>query len=350
MGVYWGGCAASLIMTWIMCHVKHSKETGLYKLLVALISALPLIIIAAIRYDVGKDYLYGYVPYFRYVDSGRGQGNFEWLYYMLNQIVSWLKGDYTWVFAASAFIFLVPIFLAILKDSPYPRVSVFLLVGMTYYFIFFNTMRQLMGCAILLLSLRYIEQKRLIPFLLCVAIASGFHITCLLFIPIYFIASIEFKPRTIAAVTVVFFALSGVIAPLLTNIIYRTRYIVYIGSRFDTGERGYVVLLMNIVITCFATVYYKQHDKKFRLYYILQVFALWIAAITGRVPLINRVRWMFGLPAIILIPMTLEGIKKKRTRIIIGVAIIVLYFIYASYTIGVLNSNKVLPYRTIFDR
>ena len=104
---------------------------------------------------------------------------------------------------------------------------------------------------------------------------------------------------------------------------------------------------MNLAIFLLASAYYTK-DKKYVQYYNLQVIALWIAALTGKVVLISRIRWMFGLPGIILVPMILQNIKK-RDRLLIGTIIVVLYFVYASYTIGVKNGNNVLPYQTIFS-
>lgn len=349
MVVYWSGCLATIVMTWFVLHVKHRTNSWIYKFNCAFFSVLPLTVIAAIRYDVGQDYLYGYVPYFLQVQSGTGQGRMEILYYWLNQIVVWAGGSYEWVFAVTAVVFMTLVSAQIIKDSPCPELSVFLLVSMNYYFIFFNVMRQMVGCAILLFSLRYVQKKKFWPFLACVLLAAGFHTTCLLFVIVYFFDKIEIKPVTTFLITGILIVITPLINRLATAIIMKTEYSAYLNSKFDTGEQGYVVLAINILLVVFAMVFYQKNDK-YQLYYKLQVIAMWIACLTGKVVMINRLRWMFGLPSIILVPMALKNIKDKRNRLLLLLGIIVMYSIYFSYTIGVNNSNNVLPYRTIFTK
>ena len=101
-------------------------------------------------------------------------------------------------------------------------------------------------------------------------------------------------------------------------------------------------------IVAFATVFYQKNNTKYQVYYNMQVIAFWVTIMTGKVVLIERFRMSFGLSSVIFIPMILNGIKNRKTRRICGGAIGILYFLYVTYTIGVLNGNSVLPYRTIF--
>lgn len=349
MVVYWSGCLAAVGMMWFVRHVKHKTNSWKYKFNCAFFAVLPLTVIAAIRYDVGQDYLYGYVPYFFNVQNGMGRGRMEGLYYLLNRIVVWLGGGYEWVFVITAVIFMTLVSSQIMKDSPYPELSVFLLVSMTYYFIFFNAMRQMVGCAILLFSLRYVQEKRWWPFFICVLLAGGFHTACFIFVIVYFFDKIEIKRVTTFLFTGILIAVTPLIQRLATAVITKTVYNGYLNSQFDTGEQGYIVLAINILLVAFALVFYQNNDK-YKLYYKLQVCAMWIAALTGKVVLINRLRWMFGLPAIVLVPMVLRKIEDRRIRLLMMVGIVAMYAIYFSYTIGVNNANNVLPYQTIFTR
>ena len=44
--------------------------SGRQRIAVVLFSALPMILVAALRYDVGMDYMHTYVPYFETVRDG----------------------------------------------------------------------------------------------------------------------------------------------------------------------------------------------------------------------------------------------------------------------------------------
>ncbi len=352
MLVYWTACIMSMLFTAFCVRVKHEKTNLRYYLLLSFFSALPLIFIASIRYDVGVDYSYTYLKYFRQVEMGRVYSQLEFLYHLLNVLVVRLNGDFPWVFALSAIIFFTIVYYQFFQDSPNVYLSIFLLVGTTYMFIFFNAMRQLIGCAILLLSLRYARERKLFKFLLIVAIAAGFHWSCSFFALFYFFSNLSLKPKTVLTATVCILVGSELIARVARILIGYTKYAMYLGSRFDTGERGIIVLLINFGVLLFATVF-SSDDPVYRQYYNMQIIASWIEILTGSVVLINRMRWMFGLPVCILLPMALANISSGRrngkSRLFAGTVIVVLYFIYTGYTIGVKNGNGVLPYQTIFS-
>ena len=137
-------------------------------------------------------------------------------------------------------------------------------------------------------------------------------------------------------------------ANLLNRIISSSYYSGYVGGQFDVEAKGYVTLLITAAIMAFATVFYED-SAEYKLYYNLQAVALVLAGLNGKVVLVNRIRWIFGLPVIILVPLAISNIKNEKVRIIITAGIVILYAIYFYYTIGINNSNNVLPYDTIFN-
>ena len=348
MIVYWAGCIASMLIAYLgTSRMQNGKNSGL----VIFFSALPLILIAALRYDVGADYLNSYVVYFKQVLNNmmNDANRLEPLYHLLNQIVAWFQGDYVWIFTATAVIFFVAVYAQIFQDSPYPALSVFLLVGMGYMFVFFNGMRQLVGCSLLMFSIRYIRRRRFLPFLICVALATGFHDSCVVFIVSYWLAKIRIRPIAAFVLTTALVVLIGPVTELLHYLISQTPYAIYFASIFDTGETAYVMLAINLVLLIFASLYYDA-DEKYRTYYNFQLIALWTTIFSGRIVLMLRMLWVFGLPSIILVPIVLEKIPRDKDRKLIAAAIIVMYVIYTLYTVGMQNSNSVLPYQTIFSR
>ena len=348
MVVYWSACLASFAFTWFATQVKHDKEGIGYWFLVTFVSAFPLIFISAIRFNVGADYI-SYYTYYLGILNGAGQGRFEVLYYLANKLVASFHLSAPWLFGFTASLFLMPIYKRIISDSPYMYMSIFLLLGMTYFFYFLNGTRQMIGAAFLLVSIPYIEKRKFIPFLLLVLIASGFHITCIVFIAVYFLVYMDLNPRLLAVITLAIFVFGQFFANIANNILSGMDYYsTYLESKYAQKGQGYVVLAMNILLVVFATFLYQRNNSKFKIYYNLQVVALWASALTGRIVLIDRYRMVFGLASIILVPMTLNEIENKYTRIICSVAVVTLYFVYSMYTVGIQNSNVVLPYQTIF--
>lgn len=348
MLVYWTGCILTCVLTWFVTHIKNKKNTSIHKICRACIASLPLIIIASIRYAVGADY-FAYMRYFQGICFGRGQGRFEYVYYVLNKVIAWLGLGFAGLLFGTAVIFMLLISLQVMEDSPYPAMSMFFLVSMTYYFIFFNAIRQLVGCAILMFSIRYIHKKKFCKFLFCVVLATGFHTTCALFLVAYFVDKIHIQRIKTIVFSAAFIVASPVIANLANTILLNSKYETYVDSIYDTGKQGYIVLMLNIALLGFSMVFYDKENPKFEVYYKLQLISMWLASMGGQVVLLERIRWIFGLPSIVLVPMTIKSISNKKLRYCAGFGIVVLYAVYFSYTVGVGNSNLVLPYRTIFS-
>lgn len=207
----------------------------------------------------------------------------------------------------------------------------------------------MIGAAFLLLSIPFIENRKFIPFLALVLIATGFHTTCIVFLAVYFLVYMDLNPKALMAITLAVFVFGQFFANFINSFLSSMDYYsLYLESTFAQRGQGYVVLAMNILLVVFTTVFFQQNNPRFKIYYNLQVVALWASALTGKIVLIDRYRMVFGLASIILVPMTLNGIENKNTRVICSVAVVTLYFVYAMYTVGVQNSNMVLPYQTIF--
>lgn len=348
MTVYWLACFSSVLLMWFVTHIKQQNGRG-YTLLAAFLAAAPLLFISAIRYNVGADYM----PYYRYyidIMNGGGQGRFESLYYALNVVLASFNLDPEWLFFAVAAIFLIPVYSRIIKDSPYPGMSVFLLVGMTYYFYLLNGARQMMGAACLLLAVPFVAKKQFVPFAGLVLVATGFHMTSIVFFGLYFLVRLHFGVKLLAGITVLIFLFSQAIGNVGNQILGSFgNYASYIDSAFASRGQGYIALAMNILITVFCTVFYQKGNVLYKVYYTMQIISLWASALTGTIVLIDRFRMVFGLADIVLIPMAIQHIKNRWMRIGSAVGIVLLYFIYATYTVVVQNSNTVLPYQTIFD-
>ncbi len=348
MIVYCLGCAASSLMAYLCSNTSKRKSN---RAVAVFFSALPLILISALRYDVGYDYLPTYVGYFDLVKNEmvNSQNRLEWLWHLINKALALLNADYMWLFAVAALLFFTSVYSEIFRASPYPALSVFLLTGMGYLFVSFNAVRQMIGCGILLYAVRYIEERKLWKFLLCVVVAGGFHNSCYVFCITYWLSRIRIKPLTSFTMTAVMVILMEPLSRLIHYIISRTGYQLYIDSIFDTGETAYVFLAINLMLLVFASVLYRD-EPRYRIYYLFQNLALWITIYSGQVVLILRMMWAFGLPSIILIPLSIEKLADKKERSIVMAILVLMYFLYTMYTVGIQNSNNVLPYQTIFTR
>lgn len=344
--IYVCGCLLSMLIAWIGVHTSSYRNGRRTTIVVS--SLTPLFLISSLRYGVGTDYFYTYVPYFNLLEAGAYVKDKEPLFKLLNQIIIFFNGSSQWIFVFCGLLFLYFTYSQVFKDSPYPWVSISLLLGMTYYFISLNTVRQMVGIAILLYSIRFIEKKQLLKFLLCVLIATGFHYSCIVFIIAYLVSRLKLDLIRLVFATIIFLLLFLAIKDYLLSIISGTQYGWYIGSDFDNGTIGFYTITIQLVVFIFSTVY-RNDTYKYRVYLNLQFISLILATIGSVIVLLERVRWMFSLPSIILLPLALDNIKNRKHRLIMGFIIILLFSLYATYTIGIKNGQEVLPYRTIFE-
>lgn len=258
MAVYWSACLASVLFTWFAIHVKHEKEGIRYWLLVTFVAALPLIYISAIRYNVGADYA-AYYKYYNRIVQGGDRERFEILYYLLNKGIALLHMSAPWMFAACAMLFLMPLYKMILSDSPYPYFSIFLLIATGYYFFFLNGTRQMIGAAIFMLAIPYIEKKNILPFIVLTLLSTGFHTMSIAFIATYAFSIWRIDNRFLLIVTGGLILLSNVVAGLFNNIIGGLDYYsLYLASSYAQKGQGLISLIMSGSIVAFATVFYQK--------------------------------------------------------------------------------------------
>ncbi len=330
------------------------------------LSEMTLIIVAAIRYDVGQDYMYTYVPYFNGLLLGNINKNIEIGFRLLNEFIQFFSKDYIWIFIVCSVIFFHYIYKAIKEQSPMKTLSIFLLVGTTYYFVFLNTMRQMLAVAIFVYAIKFIKERKLLKYLIYMFVASTIHTSALILIPIYFLYGIKIKPMKAMIILLIAIAIKPVVTNVILKILEFTKYSYYIDSRFDTNETGFVVLAMNICVLVFALIYARtsqksnidstadnmkiEEDKKYFFFCFLQLLSTLLAWYNDAIPLLNRIRWALGLPIIILIPLIIKREKNQNLRLLYTFVIVVLYTVYALYTVGINNANSVLPYTTIFQR
>lgn len=313
------------------------------------IPMLPLIIISGIRYGVGQDYFYTYVPIFNKVVSGEIENVWgEIGYTYLNKFVALFTSDYAWIFVLTSIIFIYFVFKAIYKESDNIPFSIFLLVTMGYYFCFMNGIRQMLAASILMYSIPFVKQRNFKKFIICIIFATLFHTSSLLFVPVYFLTSEKISNGFMLISTIIIFATSNLIASLLLKIVSLTKYAWYLNSEYIAERSGFIMILINVMILIFALFFNK--NKKNDIYIKIQWIAVLTMTFIGKIPAAHRLLFIFGMPGIILIPNVIASRDNRKERFILSFIIVILYLLYFIYTIGIKNSNSVLPYKTIFER
>lgn len=148
-------------------------------------------ILSFIRWENGADWSL-YYSFFNESNCWLIDSTFEWGFARINEFVKIYFDNFTvllFILGAILFLFQTK---AILYFSPYPVTSLFLLWSVSLGNIFF--VRQTIATAILFYSIRFIQEKKIIPFLLLIALAMLFHRSSLVFIFAWWLYYLKLKP------------------------------------------------------------------------------------------------------------------------------------------------------------
>lgn len=342
MFVYISGTILSILLASICQH--HLKANNLAK---ALIAGFPLFLISAMRFDIGTDYN-SYYQFF--LENQNGFFFYEPLYNLLGYIVIQFSNNFQWIIVITSAIYIYTITYTLFRDSPNPPLSIFFLVTMVFYFDSFNIIRQCIGCAFVLMSLRYVVDRNPLKFSLCIFVASGFHTSCLVFFPVYFIPLLNFTIRKAVIFLSSFVVMLLPLRFLFNILIELTPYSKYIGGQYDTFAPASVIgIFVQFALFCFVSYRFLDNEK-FKVYYCLQTISLCLTIFGIFHVLVGRLQYPFSIHSIITIPMALSNYRQNKEKVLIKLVIIICYILYCFVIVFLLKSNEVYPYQCVLTR
>lgn len=251
-------------------------------------------------------------------------------YIILFRLVGYITSNFQVFLALYSFVLLFIYYKLIEKESPFVFCSVALLLVVPYNQSIF-VIRQHLALAILLASFPFIRDRKLIKFLLMVALASLMHRTAIIFGVVYFIYGIQGKKTksiliAIGAIAVFFFiAIAGYIGSSLG--VYQT----YLESEEGQNATGIIIsgtLLATTLIIMKRDVW-KEGINRFSFVLIFLYFILCIGGLgfnpTGRLSV------YFSVGTVFLIPISMKYIPSKEFRFLYFIVVFSLYFYMAFF-------------------
>ena len=309
---------------------------------------LLLFAVSACRIAVGNDY-WVYRSDFLLIEQNRHvsfEFGFVWVVRFLQSMLN--HDQYLPVFAVFSF-FTVLFFVRGMADlSEQFCFTVFLLMTGGYYFSSLNSVRYYLVLAIAMYSIKYVLQDEWGKFILWILIAAAFHKSVLVVIPLYFLASREWKKRHMLLLA------AGCASLLLFQDFYRRIifyfYPFYEGSMFDTGETSLTNIARCAAVFVLSLLYYRQAirgDKKNRFYFYCNLGALVLYVFASFIPEISRIGYYLNIMNIFLIPGIIVKIPEKRQRILWTALAATAYLAYFALFLRSAYSTdiRLLPYR-----
>ena len=326
----------------------QTKQQSSNKILLGAIFVL-LVSISICRIAVGNDY-WGYKQIFFFIESGRHVST-EIGFNTVVRIMHFLfgTGNYLVIFGLFGIVTIWFLIKAIYDQSAWVAFSVFLLMTGGYYFSTMASVRYYFALAVGIYAAKYAIRREWSKVILILAITSLFHMSIWILLPIYYLATREWKRWHVGILALICGSF------LLFQNLYRNLififYPYYEGSAFDTGDTSLVNIAKCSAILIFSLLYYKgivKENKELKFYFNLNLFALVLYVFCSFIPEVSRIGYYMHISNIFLIPGILKKIASKKQKMFFVIAIILAYilyfafFLHSCYDIDV----RLLPYRT----
>ncbi len=349
--------AALLVWAAIFCFHKPSKVKNL---LFVILSFTQLFVIMAFRYNVGFDYQM-YATGFRNMQAA----GFETLAYkdwetgfvLLTKLIGLIPSiDYDWYMLILSVIAIVPAAIFIYKNSPIPWISVVLYVNMFMFFMSMNFLRQMVAISLLMLAWHFMKRNKFWLFALVIIIASFFHQTVLVMLPVYLLIKVKpgLKELLLYGYLLLWFYLASTnLIQVITSFYHEE----YSESIFVKQGVSLVYAILPVFITIVAFVLAKtgtinmNNENKYLIN--LSFIGTLLMVTMSKHSIIERLSYYFILFMILLVPVIYQSLKtngikyttsnnrvidfsdsRSRTALAVSFLVLVLLISYAVFYFG----------------
>lgn len=329
------------------------------------------VLLGGLKWNTGTDwnaYYYNFLSSVTYDSAVNSVSSFEWGFSYLNYLVNSLTGSFT-IFLC-IFTFLTVYFkYKVLVNRQFISYGLF---GLFIYYCYaigdINSWRQAFAISIVLFSVFFIINRKLLPFFLCIIVASLFHKSAIICLVMYYLYTINLSKRNMLliflssmGVGILLFNLkiSSFNIPFLSNVDAFSAYQEKLDAYNDIGQVSYGKVDSNLsnllgylrkslfIIPMILLV--KKDDSKTNRLLNIAVFGSVIYFVFGAIATdFKRLGGYFDIFDIILLPAILYGIKNKKIRYLL-IFVYALFMLLRLYT-SLYNFWEVYdPFITIFD-
>lgn len=302
------------------------------------------------RYHVGRDYE-NYVDIYNSVD-------FQYLEPAFAFLVEWLNSFHcsvTYLFFIMAFLTYGFLFGGIycIKEANLP-LSIFMLSIFTFSSIC-NVTRQALASAVFLFAFQFIIKRKLSFYILCILLASTFHVSALILLPLYFLLDKQLSDKYIISIYLmsfvfVFLDLGTIAGPFMSLMENWQRYENYVEKRGDEDgylSPGVVLEMANYAIMLYYSIKANVHRNHTVLFNLLLLGAILMNVRIGA-PLLIRLQMYFSFFINIILPLVVIEQKSKQTRHLLALYFGITQLALWGYYIFFIPTSDMYPYKDVF--
>lgn len=204
----------------------------------------------------------------------------------------------------------------------------------TLFYSFFSITghRQTIATASVLFAFEFLKKRKFFPFLIIILTASTIHISCLIFIPFYFLANIK-SPRLILSIILLMFPILYLNSGFITSLFYG-----FVPQYEQYGHyenlKPYIFTTMMILVGIVATLFSKNlltKNPNASQYFIALAMAIFFLSQVFEIHAYMRIVQYYSIFIIILIPLLIYSLpisNENLKKIIINSVLIILLVLY----------------------
>ncbi len=271
----------------------------------------------------------------------------EFGYGTLCALISYITGNryiFIFILTMTIYILLIVSLRQYVDNAPF---AVVMFMGLWFFFTF-TYLRQVIGCTIVWLSIKYIIERRLAPFLLVLFIAYSFHNSAIVFFPIYFFPIKKYPRQLVIGVMIAAFLIGLTPIPQGLFAAYgdvNSERAGVAGYEMDAGFRwAYLieaVFFLSVILSNYNNISNKVKDLV--MLNIALVFCA-ILLIFIRSENGGRLGWMFMIG--VICTMSNVCVKKRQVLSHGVILILVCLFLYIRIYNGWQPALQLYPYKT----
>lgn len=327
---------------------KYEKSSVMARAGLSMGVFLPMYLVNSFMFYTGNDYS-AYYESFKMYQNGEPV-RFEPGYKLVNKLVIFLGLDFQWVYiilCCAGYGLLLTIVFRYSRSYAY---TLFLYIISGYFFLLgMNALRMFIAVGVISWSYRYLIERRLIPFLVCTMIATLFHTSALIMLPIYYLLNWKLKLSffvTLAVLVIPIHFFSKPVLHLLLSGAYASTYVD--GAYFRDGFRfDFIYVLSHFIPAAVIFWYHKKgyEDREDIVFTNASIWGLTTVLLFSWFPEYERIAYLFMIPVFCFLPKVLLKEKNITRRWACGALIAVSFGLSTLWRI---QGWGVFPYKSVF--
>ncbi|WP_251623262.1 EpsG family protein [Odoribacter lunatus] len=239
--------------------IKMKEKPSLFNITV-LLGIIPFVVILGLRYKVGIDYM-SYLQHYKDLFYFSDSIKYEPLYEFLNRFLVENRIHYSVLFCMTVLIQSLFFYLIFIRKRyllPFALLFYFLT---SKIFVDLNIIRHAIATMIFIYSIRFIQERKFVKYLIFLVLAGGFHYSSFLLLPVYFLGSTRcwLIDKKIWIIGLYFFTLflgNGIMNYLMDSLIVGFQLLGYNSYAYEAEEMhmeigsGFGILLVHVLDLC----------------------------------------------------------------------------------------------------